>query len=150
MTAAVLLSRLERVRQAGPGRWVACCPCHDSASKASLAIRETPDGRVLVHDFGGCAVADVLGAVGLGVADLFPEQIDTSRETGGDRRHRSRERLPFDAATMLRALHADVLMVATIVSRPLDNNQIDDADRDALWRCAGRLAEAVEALDARC
>jgi hypothetical protein len=150
LTAAVLLARLDRVRQTGPGRWAACCPCHDSASKASLAIREMQDGRVLVHDFGGCTVADVLGAVGLTFADLFPERIETSREATGDRRYRSRERLPFDAGTMLRALHADVLMVASIVSRFLDNNLIDDADRDALWRCAGRLAEAVEVLDGRC
>jgi hypothetical protein len=149
MSAAVLLSRLDRVRQTGPGSWVASCPCHESASKSSLAIRETPDGRVLVHDFGGCAVADVLGAVGLTVAELFPERIDTSREAGGDRRYRSRERMPFDAGTMLRALHADVLMVATIVSRILDNNQIDDGERDALWRCAGRLADAVELLNGR-
>jgi hypothetical protein len=150
MTAAALLSRLDRVRQTGPDRWVANCPSHESSSKSSLAIRELPDGRVLVRDFGGCAVEDVLGAVGLSFGDLFPAQVDTAREAGGDRRYRSRERLPFDAGAMLRALHADVLMVATIVSRILDNHQIDDADRDALWRCAGRLAEAVEVLDGRC
>jgi hypothetical protein len=125
-------------------------PSHESRSKSSLAIRELPDGRVLVRDFGGCDVEDVLGAVGLTFADLYPETIDTSREAGGDRRYRSRERLPFDAGALLRALHADVLMAATIVSRMLDNNAIDDAERDALWRCAGRLAEAVEALDGRC
>jgi hypothetical protein len=125
-------------------------PSHESRSKSSLAIRELPDGRVLVRDFGGCDVEDVLGAVGLTFADLYPETIDTSREAGGDRRYRSRERLPFDAGALLRALHADVLMAATIVSRALDNSVIDDAERDALWRCAGRLAEAVEALDGRC
>jgi hypothetical protein len=149
MTAATLLSRLDRVRKVGADRWLAACPSHESKSKSSLSIRELPDGRVLLRDFGGCSVEEVLGAVGLTFADLFPETVDTSREAGGDRRYRSRERLPFDAGTMLRALHADVVMVATIVSRTLDNTLIDDADRDALWRCAGRLADAVEALDGR-
>ncbi len=149
MSVSVLLSRLDRVRKTGAGRWVAACPSHDSKSKSSLAIRELPDGRVLISDFGGCAVEDVLGAVGLTFGDLFPERIDATHETSGDRRYRSRERLPFDAATMLRALHADILLAATIVSRMLDNNVIDDAERDALWRCAGRLADAVGAIDGR-
>jgi len=149
VTAATLLSRFDRVRKVGADRWLAACPSHDSQSKSSLSIRELPDGRVLVRDFGGCSVEEVLGAVSLTFADLFPETVDTSREAGCDRRYRSRERLPFDAATMLRALHADVLTAATIVSRMLDNNMIDEAERDALWRCAGRLADAVEALDGR-
>lgn len=149
MTAAALLSRLDRVRKVGSDRWLAACPSHESRSRSSVSIRELPDGRVLVRDFGGCSVEEVLCAVGLTFADLFPETVDTSREAGGDRRYRSRERLPFDAATMLRALHAEVLTVTTIVSRMLDNNMIDDAERDALWRCASRIADAVEALDGR-
>jgi hypothetical protein len=149
MTAAALLSNLSRVRKTGPGRWVACCPCHDSASKASLAIREMPDGRVLLHDFGGCPVEDVLGAVGLGFDALFPEKINTSAEAGGDRRYRSKASPPFDAATMLRALHADILTATTIISRWLDGQDINEGERGALWAAAGRLADAVGAIDGR-
>jgi hypothetical protein len=149
MTAATLLSRLERVRQTGPGRWVAACPSHESRSKSSLAIRELPDGRVLLHDFGGCDLATVLGAVGLTINDLFPESIETTRESRGDRRYRSRESHRFDAATLLRAVHADVVLAASIISRALDYQEIDEAELDSLWRCAGRLAEAVGALDDR-
>ena len=149
MTAAALLSRLERVRKTGPDRWVACCPCHDSTSKSSLAIRELPDGRVLLHDFGGCGIEDVLGSVGLTITDLFPERIDTSAEARGDRRYRSRTHQRFDAATVLRAIHDDVLMAATIISRFLDGAAPDQAERDALWTAAGRLAAAVEVLDGR-
>lgn len=149
MTAAVLLDRLQRVRATGTGRWVACCPCHESASGSSLAVRELPDGRVLVHDFGGCAVEDVLGAVGLTFGDLFPERIDTSAEARGDRRYRSRVTQRFDAATMIRALHAEVIVAATIIARFIDHGAVDDADRTALWRSASLLADAVEVLDGR-
>lgn len=149
MTAAALLSRLERVRPTGRASWVACCPCHDSTSKSSLAIRELADGRVLIHDFGGCATEDVLGAVGLDFGDLFPERIDTDREAFGDRRYRSRQAQRFDAATVLRAVHADVLMAATIIARFLDGASPDEAERDALWTAAGRLADAVGVLDGR-
>jgi hypothetical protein len=72
--AAKLLGRLERVKQTGPGRWLACCPAHEDRSP-SLSIRETDDGRVLLHDFGGCEVGDVLAAPGLALADLFSRQL---------------------------------------------------------------------------
>jgi hypothetical protein len=76
-----LLSRLDGVRAVGPGRWIARCPTHADRSP-SLSIRETDDGRVLVHDFGGCPAVNVLAAVGLGLHDLFAEPLR------GPQRHR--------------------------------------------------------------
>jgi hypothetical protein len=72
MSAAKLLDRLERVRQTGPGRWVATCPAHEDRSP-SLSVRELDDGRVLLNDFGGCGTDAVLAALGLTMAELFPE-----------------------------------------------------------------------------
>ena len=66
-----LLSRLEKVRQSGPGRWMAKCPAHKDRT-ASLSIREADDGRVLINPFCGCDPSDVLAAIGLTFADLFP------------------------------------------------------------------------------
>ncbi len=73
MTVDVLLTRLDAVRQVGPGRWLARCPAHDDRH-ASLSLRELDDGRVLVHDFAGCSVEDVLAAAGLTFDALYPEQ----------------------------------------------------------------------------
>jgi hypothetical protein len=66
-----LLDRLERVRKAGAG-FVARCPGHLDRSP-SLSIREADDGRILVHDFGGCSVLDVVASIGLKLRDLFPD-----------------------------------------------------------------------------
>lgn len=66
-----LLTRLDGIRRTGPGRWIARCPAHEDRTP-SLSIKLADDGRVLVHDFGGCSVEDVLAAVGLAVKDLFP------------------------------------------------------------------------------
>lgn len=102
MSADTILQHLEKVRRTGPGSWVACCRAHDDKSP-SLTIRETGDGRVLVHCFGGCSVEEVLAAVGLTFADLFPP-----RET----HHSKPERRPFPAADVLRAIGFESIVVA--------------------------------------
>jgi hypothetical protein len=68
-----LLGRLEGLREVGPGRFVARCPSHPDHTP-SLSIRILDDDRVLLHDFGGCEIQDVVAAVGLSIADLFPER----------------------------------------------------------------------------
>ena len=70
----LLLTRLERVKETGPGRWVACCPAHGDRSP-SLSVRETEDGAVLIHCFAGCPSAAVILAMGLAWSDLYPANI---------------------------------------------------------------------------
>lgn len=76
MTAESFLARLERIKETGPGRYIASCPGHDDRNP-SLAVRVLDDGRVLVHCFGGCGVQDIVGAVGMTVAGLFPDRPPT-------------------------------------------------------------------------
>jgi hypothetical protein len=40
-----------------------------------LSLRELDDGRVLLHDFGGCETGDVLAAIGLQLSDLFDKRL---------------------------------------------------------------------------
>jgi hypothetical protein len=83
-----LLSRLDRVRQAGRG-WTAKCPSHEDRT-ASLSITGGEDGRVLIHCFAGCGAADVVSAAGLSVADLFvrrPSRDMTFAERAALREH---------------------------------------------------------------
>lgn len=78
--------KLDKVKRTGKGTWTACCPAHADKGP-SLSIRETDDGRVLLHDFGaGCSAVDILAAVGLELRDLYPEPIAG---------HRKPERRPF-------------------------------------------------------
>ena len=66
-----ILPRLAKVKRSGRG-YVACCPAHDDRSP-SLSIRETDDGRLLIHCHGGCRTDDVLAAIGLDMTALFPQ-----------------------------------------------------------------------------
>lgn len=72
MTLDALLARLEGVRPRGNGRWSARCPAHPDKSP-SLAIREGERGRILLHDFGGCAPREIVDALGLELRDLFAD-----------------------------------------------------------------------------
>jgi hypothetical protein len=58
-------------RRAGPTGWT--CPAHDD-HKASLSVREAGDGAVLVRCHAGCDVGEVARALGLGLAELFPDR----------------------------------------------------------------------------
>lgn len=69
-----LLARLQGVHARGPSRWVARCPAHKDRSP-SLSIKAEADGRILLHDFGGCDVLAVLDALNLSASELFPPRL---------------------------------------------------------------------------
>ena len=124
MSADALLAKLDGVRPTGTDRWLAKCPAHDDG-RASLSIRELPDGRVLVHDFAGCGVEEVLAAVGLSFDDLFGDR------DLGDRA--KRERRPYSLRDLVTALGHE-LHVALIVLSDVGAERPVDAGRAALAR----------------
>ncbi len=63
-------NRLQRVRTAPGGGFMAECPAHVDRVP-SLSITEGQDGRVLVHCFAGCDTSAVLAAIALSFRDLF-------------------------------------------------------------------------------
>lgn len=71
-----LLGRLEGVKQTKPGSWISRCPAHEDRTP-SLALRETDDGRILLHCFAGCDTEAILDAAGVTFSDLFPEPLET-------------------------------------------------------------------------
>jgi hypothetical protein len=133
MTVQALLDRLECVRSTGPGRWLARCPAHEDRSP-SLSIRETDDGRVLLHDFGGCGNADIVAAAGLSFGDLFPR-----RETGIASRRMTPSRP--NAADALAALDHEATVIAVIAADLNQHREIDEATWKRLALAASRIGE---------
>ena len=72
MTVHDLLSRLSNVRSTGKDRHSARCPAHDDRH-ASLSIRLGDQHHVLVKCHAGCTTEAIVAAIGLAMADLFPE-----------------------------------------------------------------------------
>lgn len=129
-----LLSRLDGVRQVGPGRWVARCPAHSDHSP-SLSIREADDGRILIHDFGGCAAIDVVQAVGLELHDLFAEPLR------GPRRH-DRAAMPgWKRRQFADALEIERLAVAIGRAEAAAGRELSPGDRERLALAERRVAK---------
>lgn len=68
----LILSRLDKVKQV-KGGYMARCPVHDDKNP-SLSVTEGDDGRVLLKCFAGCNIEDIVKAMGLTMADLFPHE----------------------------------------------------------------------------
>lgn len=79
MNVDPFLALLEGVKQTGRARWIAKCPAH-ADKRPSLSVDEGANGTILICCRAGCAAIDVVHAVGLELADLFPKR-DLSKLT---------------------------------------------------------------------
>jgi len=131
-----LLSRLDKVRPTGQGTYQARCPAHDDRGP-SLTIRETDDGKVLIHCFSGCSVYEVVGAIGLEISDLFPPRDSTSNP----------QRAPFPALAALRAVAFEAMVVAAAGSAMLAGSPMSSVDRERLIVAVSRIQSALSAVN---
>lgn len=130
-----LLSRLDKVKQTGQGTYLARCTAHADRSP-SMSIRETDDGRILLHCFTGCDVHDILSAIGLTFDDLYPPR---------EIQHGKPERRPFPAADVLRAIGFEALTVASAGVSLLAGEPFGEADRARLILAVHRIQSALTA-----
>lgn len=138
MSAELLLSRLDRVKPNGAGKWIASCPTREDRSP-SLAIRELDDGTVLLHDFGGESVESVLGAVGLSFSDLYPPKATS----------RAPMKRPFNAFDVLSLVAFESSVAAIVLADVLRMEIVSDQDWERLAVAAQRLGDAAEVCNAR-
>lgn len=139
----VLLARLQHVRKSGPASWRANCPNGHQRARGSLAISESDDGRILLTCFACHDTPAVLAAIGLELADLYPDRI---RDLTPEGRRRAREAFKQSAwAAALRVLEreATVCIVAAGMLRAHLALTRDDHTRLAMAMERIRDARAV-------
>ena len=130
-----VLSRLHKVKRTGGDKWQALCPAHDD-KRPSLSIREAEDGKVLLKCWSGCGIAEVVSALGLSLADLFPgDQRSLGNHCAGPMRR------PFDYRDALTGI-AHEATVARIIVEAVNHGEEMDA------KSLARLALAEERIDA--
>jgi hypothetical protein len=132
------VSRLGKVRGRN-GSWTAQCPAHEDKSP-SLSVRETEDGRVLVHCFGGCAVHDVVGAVGMDMNDLFPPD-DKKRDWKDSIKPSMRS--SFYASDLLRIASFECLVVMIAAYDMSKGKKLSSDDMERLKVAQQRIEEVV-------
>ena len=130
-----LLSRLEKVKETGSGRWLACCPAHGDKSP-SLSIKEAQDGRLLIHCFAGCGAVDILESIGLNFSDLYPASIEANYKPV-----RPFERwIPRD---VIKALADELTLVMVAACAVAAQKPLTESDISRLHIAASRIHAAV-------
>ncbi len=92
MTASSFVSLLDS-RSLKPQRnaqgWMARCPAHEDR-RASLSVSEGQDGRILLRCHAGCETENICAALGIKVADLFPEATSARSSSSNGRKDKSK------------------------------------------------------------
>lgn len=132
--AEKFLSRVDGVKQTGPGRWIFKVPTRKD-KRPSGSARELDDGRLLIHDFAGDSVPDILAAIGLELHDLFPDREVSDKHP---------ERRPFPAMDALRCVAFECLVVAAAAAAMAAGEHLSTVDRDRLQVAAERLRGAAK------
>ena len=95
-----------------------------------MSVKETDDGRILIHCFAGCGTDSILGALGLEMTDLMPERVS---------HYAPQVRPRVGAADILRALERELTVVAVVASDIETKREVSPED----WQ---RFSEAAAAL----
>jgi len=133
MSADLILSKLSKVRRTGEGRWIACCPAHDDRSP-SMTIRDMGDGRILMHCFSGCAVENILGAIGLDFDALFPERLPDSQPV----------RNPWNARDVLEAVSHELTVIGVGAADLMRGKRLEKDEYARMLTAINRVQTAKE------
>jgi hypothetical protein len=133
LSVQTFLSRLQKVRKTGAGRWIACCPAHEDYYP-SLKVKEGQEGPVLVICRAGCDNNAIREAVGMEWRDFFPE-----RSTGVyDRKLRS----AFPLEDVLTALASETLLVSVAACNVANGIELTAEDKARLLAAYERIESA--------
>ena len=141
VTADVLLSKLDGVRQTGAARWRARCPAHDGKNTQVLSISEGNDGTVLIKCFAGCPALAIVHAVGLELHHLFP-RVEW-QQTGTH--HARPRRLRVDWPALILACERDLLLVKIVLAAIGRRETVTDIDATACQAAATRVFTLIGA-----
>lgn len=140
--AQLLLARLDGVQTSGKG-WRARCPSCEGKSR-KLSIGTGNDGCVLLHCFAGCPAAEVLGAIGLSLSDLYPEPVRGTSPMAKRERKQAMQAHAWAAALEVLAHESNV--VALAASDLAKGNPLNETDNDRLALALDRIQQAREVM----
>lgn len=142
MTIESFLSKLEKVRSRGSGKWMACCPnCGDR--NPSLAIKDD-NGTILIRCFASqCGVDAICASIDFNVSDLFPPNDNYDHSPEAYERRAKSGRAYFPPGQVLEALAFET-MVTYMIAKDMQTSGIDGPTRDRLLTATSRINAALE------
>lgn len=130
-----ILERLTKVKRTSSNSWRACCPAHQGTNPTALTIKEEPDGRILLHCFQGCGASEIIEAIGLDIAELFPEQDFNTYKPVAKK---------FYASDILAALRFECQIVAMAAFTLSKGKALPQEDLDRVKLAMDRINEGIE------
>lgn len=128
-----VLAALEKPRKSGPGRWRARCPSCGDKNQTKLSVMEGQDGQALIKCFAGCSIDEVVSAMGLKLADLFPPKTDKHYTRG----------TPALKREAIAQLKGDLNVVWIYLNDIARGNPLTDADRKKAGEYGRRVANML-------
>ena len=128
-----ILPLLDKVRQTGPGRWVACCPVHEDRTP-SLVINDK-DGKIIIHCFGcGCGFDEFCQALDISIDEMFPEKLEANYSG-------IRKREYFNARDVLKTLSKEITVALLITESLKNGGQLNTDERGRLILAHARICQ---------
>jgi hypothetical protein len=146
MTPEQFLTLLDDVRSRGADHWSAQCPGHARQRTGSLSIRRGEDGRILVHDFGGCSVQTICQAVGVHLKELFGDAVSTREAVRDAQRQREAARRQRERENRLKDREADARREAARLIQSAQGIDISTWSEKRLDAALNTLADAYRSL----
>lgn len=134
---------LRNLRKYGTG-WRADCPNGHDRARGSLSITEADTGAVLMRCFACHDTRGILAAMGLELADLFPERIKDPSPEARKAAHEAFKRNGWAAALGVLAREATVVEIAA--HDLTDNKTLNEVDHARLLLACERIHGAREVL----
>ena len=143
-----VLSQLKGVRTSMRG-WRACCPAH-ADRKPSLSIGLGEHGQVLLKCFAGCSLEHIVEAMGLTMADLFPEETpapDGQTTPSVKTRHPTQQTLTLVDLALEKQLPWKFLFSLGVIEHPSGGLQIPYHLPDGTLASRHRIRTALVAKE---
>ena len=122
------------------GSWTACCPAHNDKGP-SLSIRETEDGRVLIHCFAGCEALMIVQALGMDLTDLFPPDDKRCEYPVAGKKSM---KPAFYASDLMRIISFEALLVSVCAYDLSQGKKLSETDRERMKLSQKRIEEVIK------
>jgi hypothetical protein len=134
-----VLGRLDNPKPTGRDRWRSICPSCGGSNASALSVGIRDDDAVLITSFKGCAVAQVLVAMGLEMHDLYPSMP----EPGGGRPALKR-RAMVSARQAIDLIEFETLLVWTAAHNLTAGHALTPDDLARLDVASQRIQAVIE------